>query len=227
MSFVGNWYGFLGYYNHSRKKLDKAEKYYKSGMEKGMDKANYRLAYGVLLLKKGEFAKAKDIFSGILINTPKENTKMMAKTNLSLAYWKLGEIDTAIEMLEEVQRKYNNSRVYGTLGYLLIEKGDLDKALEYNLQALDYDDEDPVILDNLAQTYYFMGDIEKAKKYFKEAAVLKDDQADTLYYLGCIYADQGDIEQAKEKLNKALECNITTLSTITREQVEDKLKELS
>ncbi|MFU0801186.1 MAG: hypothetical protein ACFWUE_11115 [Xylanivirga thermophila] len=69
-------------------------------------------------------------------------------------------------MLEEVQRKYNNSRVYGTLGYLLIEKGDLDKALEYNLQALDYDDEDPVILDNLAQTYYFMGDIEKAKKYF-------------------------------------------------------------
>jgi tetratricopeptide (TPR) repeat protein len=112
------------------------------------------------------------------------------------------------------------------LGYLLIEKGDLKEALEFNLEALDYDDEDPVILDNLGQTYYRMGNIDEARKYFLKAESLKEDQAVTLYHLGCIYQQEGDYETAKEKLLKALDCNIGTLTTINREDIEKRLTEI-
>jgi len=224
---MGNIYGFLGYYNHSRSNLEKAKRFYEKAIKAGTKKAPYLLAYGVLLLREGKFEKAKELFSAVLLNySTKEQYKTMAKTNISLAYWKLGDIDTAVDMMEEVHIKYPSGQVYGSLGYLLIEKGDLERALEYNLEALDYDDDDPVVLDNLGQIYYKMGDIEKAKEYFEKAEEEKDDQAITLYYLGRIYSQQGNKELAKEKLEKALNCNITALSAVTREDIQEVLVNL-
>lgn len=227
MSLMGNLYGFLGYYNHSRGNLEKAQQLYEKSQKLGTNKPNYLLSYGVLMLKEGKFEKAKELFSTVLVNMPaKEQHKTMAKMNISLAYWKLGDIDVAIEMLEEVHRKHRSGKVYGTLGYLLIQKGDLERALEYNLEALDYDDEDPVILDNLGQIYYKMGDMDKAKEFFQKAEEGKEDQAVTLYHLGLIYSQEGDKELAKEKLEKALTCNITPLSAVTRQDIEKGLRDL-
>lgn len=227
MSIVGNIYGFLGYYNHSRGNFEKAKELYEKSLQRGGNKPNYLLSYGVLMLREGQFEKAKDLFSTVLVKLPvEEKYKTMAKINISLAYWKLGEIDTAIEMLEEVHRKYPSGKVYGTLGYLLIQKGDLERALEYNLEAFDYDNEDPVILDNLGQIYYKMGDMDKAKEFFEKAEEEKDDQAVTLYYLGLIYLQEGKKELAKEKLEKALSANLTPLSAITREEIENVLRDL-
>ncbi len=227
MALIGNIYGLLGYYCHSRSKFEQARNFYKKGQASGMSRPSYKLAYGVLLLKNEEYQEAKEIFSGVLIDRRnKESVRNMAKQNLSLAYWKLGDIDTAVEMLWEIHRTHRNGRVYGTLGYLLIEKDDLDEALKYNMEALDYDDEDPVILDNLGQTYYKMGKIQQAKEYFLKAEEIKQEQADTLYYLGCIYQQEGNTDAAKEKLNMALNCRITPLSTISWETIEKKLSEL-
>lgn len=227
MSLMGNLYGFLGYYNHSRGNYEKAQGLYEKAVEKGTNKPNHLLSYGVLMLREGQFEKAKELFSTVLVGMPaKEKQKTMAKMNISLAYWKLGDIDVAVEMLEEVHRKNRSGKVYGTLGYLLIHKGDLDRALEYNLEAFDYDDEDPVVLDNLGQIYYKMGDMDKAKEFFKKAEEEKDDQAVTLYHLGLIYAGEGDKKMAKEKLEKALTCNITPLSVVTVQDIEEALRNL-
>ena len=92
---------------------------------------------------------------------------------------------------------------------------------------MEYDNTDPVVLDNVAQTYYRMGDIEEAFTYFIRAKEVKGDQADTLYYLGCIYQQKDQLEEAREVLEKALTCNISALSTISREHIEKKLKNLS
>lgn len=228
MGLMGNIYGLLGYYFHVKDRPDKAIRFYERGMAHDMTKPSYRLAYGVLLLKSGQFQKARDIFSGVLIDPRyKDSVKNMAKLNLSLAYWKLGDIDTAIEMLKELHRKQRTARIYGALGYLLIEKGNLDEAFKYNLEAVKYDDEDPVILDNLAQTYYLMGKLKEAKRYFEKAESLKEDQVSTLYYLGCIYYQEGNLQAAKEKLEKALECNINPLSTVSREAIQQKLEEVN
>lgn len=227
MSLIGNICGLFGYLNHGRGKFTKAANLYEKAVKYGTNRPNYLLAYGVLLLKKGEFEKAKGLFSDILIKLPsKEQHKTMAKLNISLAYWKLGDIDLAVEMLEEVHRKHRSGKVYGNLGYLLIQQGNLDKALKYNLEALDYDEEDPVILDNLGQIYYKMGDIIKAKEYFERAEEEKGDQTATLYYLGLIYAQEGDRETAKGKLQRALACDITPLSAVSRQAIEEALGDL-
>ena len=112
------------------------------------------------------------------------------------------------------------------MGYLLVQSGNLEKALEYNLEALDYDDEDPVILDNLGQVYYKMDKFDLAKEYFIRAEEEKSDQAVTLYHLGLIYTREENHDLAKEKLEKALSCNITPLSAVTHEDINKALDNL-
>jgi len=224
---MGNAYGLLGYINHARGSIDKAEYYYRKASEKGMTKDRFKLAYGVLLLGKENYGTAKELFRDVLLYNKNEKIKLTAKQNLALAHWKLGDIDTAVELLWEVHRRFKNGKLYGTLGYLLIVKGDLEGALKYNLEALGYDNRDPVIVNNLAQSYYHLGNIDQAKRYFLTALQLKEDSATALYYLGLISSAEGDDDAAREFLEKALECNISPLSAVSRAEIEKKLKEIS
>jgi tetratricopeptide (TPR) repeat protein len=227
MGLIGNLYGFAGYYNHSRGKFDKALKWYAKAEQKDVSSPNVQMAYGVLLMREGEFEKAIKVFNKILIFFPhKEKIKNNAKINLSMAYWKTGDMDAAIDRITEMHEKLKNSRTYETLGYFLIEKGDIEEALKFNLEALEYDDTDAVILDNLGQTYYRMGETDKAFTYFKKALTEKEDLLDALYHVAAIYQQRGQAEEARKYYKKALNCNITKLSTISRETIEAKLAEL-
>jgi tetratricopeptide (TPR) repeat protein len=228
MGLIGNIYGFLGYYNHSRRKTDKALNWYKKAEEHDVTNPNFQMAYGVLLLRSGQFQKAQDLFNKLLVFFPRnQQVRTNAKINLSLTYWKLGDIEAAVETMTDVHNRLKNSKTYGTLGYLLVDAGDYEKALQFNLEALDYDDTDSVVLDNIGQTYYRMGDTEKAFEYFKKAYEQNEEQAVTLYHLGVLHAQRDQVNEAKEMLEKALACNISALSTISREAIENKLKELS
>ena len=227
MGLIGNIYGFFGYYNHSRGKKDEALKWYKKAEEKDVTNPNYQMAYGVLMLRSGQFEKARELFNKLLVFFPRNQAvKTNAKINLALTHWKMGDLDTAVDSMTEIHGKLKNSRTYGTLGYLLVETGDYEKALQFNKEALDYDDTDPVVLDNLGQAYYRMGDMDKAFEYFKKAQEQKEDQAVTLYYLGILYQQRGQVEEARAVLDKALTCRISALSTVSREEIEAKREEL-
>ena len=71
--------------------------------------------------------------------------------NYAVCEWKRGRLDRAIELMEQAAQDGVNSMIYGSLGYMLIEKarqtGDFSKAEAFNAQAYEYDDEDPVTLD--------------------------------------------------------------------------------
>ena len=103
----------------------------------------------------------------------------------------------------------------------------LQKTLLFNKEALDYDDEDPVFLDNLAQTYYrCLGDKETAKPLFDKAYQLKPGQIDTLWFLSRYDLEAGDTDAAIEKLESSLEGRFSPLNFSTREKVEAELKRL-
>jgi len=117
--------------------------------------------------------------------------------------------------------------IYQTLGYLYVEAGDPEKAIAFNQEALEYDDEDPITLDNLGQTYYrLIKDKEKAKEYFHKALEQKPGQIDTLYFLAQMDLEDGDKASAKEKLQKALEGRFSPLNYATKEIIEEQLATL-
>ena len=81
----------------------------------------------------------------------------------------------------------------------------IDKMFAFIQESVDYDDEDPVCLDNLGQAYYRVtGEKDKAKEWFDKAHAEKDSQIDTLWFLSRYDLEAGDKAAAIAKLEKAL-----------------------
>ena len=208
--------------------VEGAKAAYAALYQAGIMQAAYLLPYSLLLIRSGAYEQAKEV----LFKTQKASDltlerKQQLYVNYAVALWKLGEAERALTTLENAHRKYPSGLVYQTLGYLYVEAGDSEKALHYNLEALDYDDEDPVVLDNLGQTYYrLLNDKEKAKSYFDKAHALKPGQIDTLYFLARYDVEQGDKAAAREKLQAALAGRFSPLNYASEAMVKAAIEAL-
>ena len=101
------------------------------------------------------------------------------------------------------------------------------KTEDFILKSLEYDDEDPISLDNMGQFIYRVkGDKEGAKAWFDKAIALKDKQIDTLYFLSRYDLEAGDREAAIEKLEKAAKGNFSPLNYCSRETILKEIEKL-
>ncbi len=228
MSFTGNLLGNQALAAHSKGEHDKAIALYDEGYKKGMDKARMLKSYSVLLIRFGRFDDALEVLKKLERTpgvTPKDTASM--HINYAIILWKKGHIDRAIEILEDDFRRVKTGTMYSVIGYLKIEKGDAQAALEFNQAALEYDDEDPVLLDNLAQTYYrLLGDKQTAKGYFDKAYAIKADAIDTNYFLALYDIDAGDYASARGHLETARAGFTSPLNYASPERIEEKLREI-
>ena len=225
---TGNQLSEKGKVAEARAEHEKALKLYAQAIAAGVKKPVYLMAYGMLLLRMGRYAEAKELF--LQAEHSREITKeerAQLRINFAVTQWKLGNLDSSIEQFKIAHNTKKNGTVYGSLGYVLIEKarqtGDFAEALAYNMEALEYDDEDAVVLDNLGQLHLAMGEKEKALEYFTKAHERKPQQVDTLYYLAKLAAERGDKAAAKEYLESALSGNYSALCTTSREQAQELL----
>lgn len=103
----------------------------------------------------------------------------------------------------------------------------IDKMFAFIQESVDYDDEDPVCLDNLGQAYYRVtGEKEKAKEWFEKAHAEKDSQIDTLWFLSRYDLEAGDKAAAIAKLEKALEGRFSPLNFCTKDMVQEEVERL-
>ena len=103
----------------------------------------------------------------------------------------------------------------------------IDKMFAFIQESVDYDDEDPVCLDNLGQAYYRVtGEKDKAKEWFDKAHAEKDSQIDTLWFLSRYDLEAGDKAAAIAKLEKALEGRFSPLNFCTKEMVQEEVERL-
>ena len=224
----GNQLSEKGKAEEAKAEHEKALELYQQAIAAGVNKPVYLMAYGVLLLRFRRFEEAKELF--LRAEKNREITKAeraQLRINFAICQWKLGNLDSAIEQLKIAKNSSANGTIYGSLGYVLIEKarqtGDYTEALALNMEALEYDDEDAIILDNLGQLHLSMGDKEKALEYFTKAHERKPSQVDTLYYLAKLAVERGEKDKAREYLEKALTGNYSALCTTTREQAQELL----
>ena len=212
---------------HNEGNCDEALKLYEECMNEGLKDMKTILPYSVLLLRSGQYQKARELLVSVQKYPMADDQKRQLFVNYAVAVYKLGDLPKAIEVLEVQDKKAESGLVYETLGYLLVEAGDFDKALEYNLKALEYDDEDPITLDNLGQTYFRLkGDKETARSYFDKALAQKPGQLDTLYFLAQYYIEAGNHSAAREKLETVLDGRFSPLNFASKEKAEILLQTL-
>lgn len=103
----------------------------------------------------------------------------------------------------------------------------IDKMFAFIQESVDYDDEDPVCLDNLGQAYYRVtGEKDKAKEWFEKAHAEKDSQIDTLWFLSRYDLEAGDKAAAIAKLEKALDGRFSPLNFCIKDMVREEVARL-
>ncbi len=104
---------------------------------------------------------------------------------------------------------------------------EMEKAEKLLAESIDYDDEDPVCLDNMGQFLYRVkGDKAAAKEWFDKAHEEKPGQIDSLWFLSRYDLDNGDTDAAVEKLETALEGRFSPLNYMDKAGIEAELARL-
>ncbi|MEI7024265.1 tetratricopeptide repeat protein [Paenibacillus sp. y28] len=232
-------FGILGYFGRAGVYAMRASNAYNAGKQEealllfekahrtGHMAVHQASSYGYLLLRSGRTEQAEGVLTQAMQSRNKNRMeRLMVETNYALLLWKLGRVSEAVKLLEQLRRDYRHTTVYGSLGYLLLLEGDLDHALDVNLEAVQFNDSDPVILDNLGQTYIARGEFEKAAELYDKLEERKPVFPEAYYYHALVLLHQEKTEAARAKLQQALECRFTALQTVTREQVEQRLASL-
>ena len=220
---------------------EEARKLYEEAFSEGLDDPRYNLAYALMIIREGEYQKAKEF----LVKHQKapgmtQDQRVTLLVDYAACCFRLGDIDKAINTLEQQFRKTETGLIYQTLGYLYVEKYDpankpdsedwdagVEKAEAFINQSLEYDDADAICLDNKGQFLYRVkGDKAAAKEWFDKAYAIKDRQIDTLYFLSRYDEEAGDKEAALEKLEKAAAGRFSPLNYCSRDTVLKEIERL-
>lgn len=203
-----------------------AMKYFKKAVNHRFAKPYIKSSFGYVLLREGRLDEAEPyLLEAAVMKTRDERFMYNNVLNLAILNWKKGDIDKAVTMVEEIKDSYRNSIMYEILGYLYIAKGDFDKALEFNQEAYEFNKNDNVITDNLAQSHYFLGHFDKAEALYEEIIdLVKFPEAH--YYYGIIKWKKGDYVAAYDALESATRLKSSFLSIVDKNMITTKFQEL-
>ena len=103
----------------------------------------------------------------------------------------------------------------------------IDRTRKMLDDSLEYDDEDPVCLDNMGQFLYrIVGDKAAAKVWFDKAHEEKPGQIDSLWFLSRYDVENGDTAAAIEKLETAAAGNFSPLNFASKDMVLAEIERL-
>lgn len=212
------------------KDYNKALELYKKAYNMKRSTTNIKLRYAYIALYCGNLDLCKEVLYSVDYSKLKDSKlKISYKQTEGLYLWKSNNLKKAIAIYKELHNECEHTIIYEALGYLLILDKDYDKALEYNLKAYDYDNTN-VIVDNLAQSYYYLGNIDKAKELYLNLFSKEKEKQPTFpepyYYYGLISKNEGNFENALNYLNKALEKKESFLSSLNKNIILESISDL-
>ena len=111
---------------------EEAIKIYEEAFAEGLNDPRYVLAYALLIIRKGEYQKAKEFLvkhqkaPGM---TPDQRVTLLV--DYATCCFRLGDLDKGINTLEQQFRKTETGLLYQTLGYLYVEKYDAANKPEF------------------------------------------------------------------------------------------------
>lgn len=185
-------------------------------------------SYAYLALKAGRTDEARVALRRLLdakTKPPNEADRRLLLTYFSLVLWKEGDLGAALEVLEDLYSQgYRTAGLYGNLGYLLQEKGDLERAEVVCLEAFDWDPEGPVILDNLVSLRMAQEAWDEARELSAKLLALEPRFPEAWYAAGRLA--EATPEEAIRCYRRALELPFNALTTVDRSAVEGALRNL-
>ncbi len=160
------------------------------------------LSQGDLLYGQQKYEEALQEYRRVL----SENQSLdEAYERIGLCYYRLGDLDKAIEIFQKVLERAPQSRdVLINLSSIYFEKGNLDEGLKYFNQLDEKSLTDPNLFYNVGALLFKNNQTELASRYFKKCVELDPNFVNGYYQLGLVNLNKGDTEEAKRNFEKVI-----------------------
>ena len=198
----------MGYFNlgsalQIQQKHKDACEYFKKAVELDEEDESFKVAYAMSLIKSEQYNEAVDIYKKLLVQHPeKENYKF----NLITCYEALGDVQTAIRMLEGLV--YLNPKFVlpaQKLANLYIQTNQLSKAKELYDKILLKNNPTAEILHHYAVLSSSLCDTDTAERILKKAIRMNPKMANAHKDLAVIYLNKRLFDYAEDEFKTAME----------------------
>lgn len=181
-----------------------------------------------LTLKQGSPDNLLEKIDAILANntTLKQKDRNFVELHKALVYWNINDLDSALKIAENIYKIDKEPFTYELYGFFLIQKGDLENAFNINLEGTKIPNSTKVITTNLGETYFRQGEIDKAADIFTSQIKEKVKFVEPHYYMGVIQHMRGEDETALRTLESALYCPKSLLTSISAEDIKNRIFEI-
>lgn len=225
-------YTYRGYYffikgSNSYKKGDflQACRYVEHAVRAGVNLRSRCTAF-LVVLKRGDLQTALHILNLCERKAAAESEKQLVRSYQALAIWQQGERTDAIDVLEQLLAEdFRTTQIYSALGIFLLETGNLERALEVCLEAVDYDTTADT-LDNLCAAYIAIEDWQSAEEVCGKLLAASPAFPEAWYHAAIVHTQVGDYTTARNYFEKALTFVFSNFSQISRDSVLAALEKL-
>lgn len=185
-------------------------------------------SYIFVTLKQGDKAHILEEVDELIENHPtlSEEDKNYILLYKSIGYWSNGDLNTALQLAEKIFETDKRPFTYEIYGFYLIQSGDLNKALDVNVEGSQVKGATDVIRTNLAETFYKLGQHKRSEEIFDDQIQKKIKYIEPHYYKGLLLAEEGKNSEAISTLESALFCPKSLLSGITKDMVRKAILDI-
>ena len=244
MGFMTSFKANKAYRLQQKGQKEEALKLYEEAFAEGLNEPRYILAYAMIIIRNGEYQKAKDF----LVKHQKapgmtQDQRITLFVDYAACCFRLGNIDKGISTLEQQFRKTETGLLYQTLGYLYVEKYDavnkpaFDELVEEpepaeepesseeqpaeageetgDAAAVDAEQAEASEEKPLSPQEAWDEGVEKAETFICKSLEYDDEDAICLDNMGqFLYRVKGDKEAAKEWFDKAIAIKDKQIDTL-------------
>lgn len=210
---------------YNKRAYQQAMKIFRVADKVGNLNAQNKMLLGYVCLRCGELEEARkhlNLCKGLIPKGRPERNQV--KNLLALVSWKEGNLNDAIEMLEEILADgYRNTQIYQNLGIMYNLSGDSEKAIAFHKEAMEFNADDQIIRDNLADGYAIAERWNDAAEVYE--SLVNDDPEprfpEAFYGYGKVLIALGKQEEGLAMIKKSLEKPFSYLSIRTKEEIEE------
>ncbi len=227
--FLPNILALKGNKRYSSGDTEGALKYYKKAVGTGRASDKIKLYYALMLLRSGRPDEAEQAFDKIILRQSADKAdKIAARQYRCMAYCKQGRIDEALEDANELFDDARNSTTYSLVGYLMhLTNTNLADLLSLCKEGYEYNPDARDIADNYLLALIKSGDYTAAKEVGNKLIDDNPTFIEAYYHMALCEKALGNKKAATELLSHIPECNRTYLTTVSEEEVDALLKEVS
>ena len=193
-------------------------------LKAGVD-AERQVMIGSAYIQRGDAKRGVEVLEKVMSNPKAGTFANTATITCSMGYWRLGEQEKAIKVLEDLKETgFRDDNLSVNLETYLLERQELKKAKAAIDEGRKNDTESNGLMDNRGWYYIQTGNWKKAKEVYDELIDDRNAKFPEAYLHGAqVSIHEGDISQAIDRLGWGTSKRFVSTCMITKDYLEKLL----